>query len=260
VFNRHLTRHGRPGRGRRHLVGWCVAALAAGAALAGVLPVAAAEVGSTHPATLVAAGPARPDLPRRVTLSTGDRLLVAGDSLTAIGVDPATVSGPTVLFRFTRHGDRYAVPAMQLRRLARGEVDSEVFNVDRALGEAPSATPTTAEPSTAPEYGLTVRVIDRFGATDTGFVAVTNLDTGETGWYAQSGETLRLPAGRYAVTSEAFGNLATWDTTLSVYSLPQLRLDRDITLTLDHRKATPITVDLDEKRATRARTASTSAT
>jgi hypothetical protein len=227
---------------RRRLVSLGIA-VAVAAAL--VVAVGAAEVGSQP-----GLGDARPRVPdgiRPLTLPTGDRLAVGpGDSLDAIGYDRAGSSGFRALHRFRRHGQRYAVPAAAVPKVATGQMPVEAFNVDRLLG-GPAIGTANAVETDPTSYHLTVTIVDRGGATENSYASFSNLDTGEAGWFAVSGETLELPAGRYAVLSEAgLDGIAA-----SLFGIAELRVTADASVVVDHRGTRPVKLNLDNPQATR---------
>ncbi|MFC0111940.1 S8 family peptidase [Kibdelosporangium aridum] len=93
----------------------------AATALVMVLPLALAPAG-----TAAAAPPAAAGSPTQVTLITGDKVALLGNS---VQVTPAP-RGRTVPFQeFTRHGDRYVVPDDAAMLIQSGRLDRELFNV-----------------------------------------------------------------------------------------------------------------------------------
>jgi subtilisin family serine protease len=83
--------------------------------------------GSPVGASPAGASPPRPDTAGTwVTLITGDRVLVRGSGVI---IDPAARPGPVPFEQYTRHGDRYVLPADAGALVSAGKLDRELFNV-----------------------------------------------------------------------------------------------------------------------------------
>ncbi|MEN3357109.1 MAG: hypothetical protein V7637_1091 [Mycobacteriales bacterium] len=84
----------------------------------------ATGVAAAAPARLAATGGSS------VTLVTGDRVLLRGaGGRASVSVDPAPRSGPVPFTQYSRHGDRYVVPADAAGLIQAGVLDRELFNV-----------------------------------------------------------------------------------------------------------------------------------
>lgn len=165
---------------------------------------------------------------RTVTLPTGDRVWLTGDG--AAHVQPAP-GRERVGFLQTGDGDAHTVTPLDVRAdIARGRLDERRFRVGGRRAAAPRRT--------AAEHVLKARTIDLDGRSVLAAWSVTSYDDPGFGrWNARSDEELRLPPGRYAV-------YALIDTprngrpepARAFIMNPDVRLDRDVSLTLDARQ------------------------
>lgn len=190
--------------------------------------------------------PGGPDGLRRLTLPTGDRLVVRpGDSVDAIGRDPADPPALSALHRFRRNGERYAIPVAAVGKVVSGQLSREAFNVDRLLGNPARRGEPAARTADPTLHRLTVSIVDRSGTAENAYASFANLDTGEAGWFAGPGDTLELPAGRYSVLSFAAADAAE----PSMYAIPEFRLSGDAGISVDHRRTDPVTLNVDNPLA-----------
>jgi hypothetical protein len=112
----------------------------------------------------------------------------------------------------------------------------------------PNATRAKAE---AEQHTLAIRLLDRTGRPATSSLDgayVINLDTGGEA-HVQSGESLSLPAGRYAIHAIVDTPRPSTEPEGTVMAHPELRLDRDLSMTLDARRAHPISVRTNQRTA-----------
>ncbi len=136
--------------------------------------------------------------------------------------------------------------------------DTSVESVDgywtgRLLATAGSASVITALAvyKEAESYDLTLIHKDATGTVTNDYgTYVVGLDETLDGWaYDETGTvTLRLPTGRYGLTSRLFTPTDD-DWALAVLAQPELRLTRDMTLTLDARTARPVQMSVPERSA-----------
>jgi subtilisin family serine protease len=101
-------------------------------------------------------------------------------------------------------------------------------------------------------YDLTVRVIDRHGATATSYYSAVTSWSGEQVTYQMTpdGYTTRVPAGDYSVGAVIATEPDTESETLSLLARPQLRLKADTTVVIDARTAGAVDVTVPEPGAT----------
>jgi hypothetical protein len=114
----------------------------------------------------------------------------------------------------------------------------------RLDGVSASAVPKGPDAVT---FDVTFAMLDRHGKTPgTGegtSVVVINLDTG-TGYFQKAGDTVSLPAGRYGVTGNVRSGLE-----ITEVAIPELKVDRGQTVTLDASKAKQVRVSTDQPTA-----------
>ncbi|WP_273942152.1 hypothetical protein [Kutzneria chonburiensis] len=96
-------------------------------------------------------------------------------------------------------------------------------------------------------FDVTFAMLDRHGktpGTDEGTsVVVIDLDTG-AGYFQKAGDTVSLPAGRYGVTGSVWSG-----SELAEVAIPELKVDRGRTVTLDASKAKQVRVSADQPSA-----------
>ncbi|HEX6685990.1 MAG TPA: S8 family serine peptidase [Candidatus Limnocylindrales bacterium] len=103
-------------------------------------------------------------------------------------------------------------------------------------------------------YDLTVNLVDRAGnpapAGSHSTWTILDLDRVLNGkFFLVSGETVRLPRGRYAIHATIATARAGQEPTLSVISHPELKLDRDRVETVDARVGMPASISVDDPAA-----------
>lgn len=164
---------------------------------------------------------------KTVKLPTGDRVRVRDGEV--LGIDP----GPGrdhIAFQQVGHGrDLTVLPSDAAQR----KLDPRRFRLD-------GSTPPTRR-AAATDHGLKVEVLDRQGNPLPAMATVTSRDDPEFGpWGAGPGEELRVPDGRYAVhvTVGEHGP----DGPYLVLMAPEVRVDKDMTVTLDGRRARRVKV------------------
>ncbi|MET8845474.1 S8 family serine peptidase [Amycolatopsis sp. NPDC004625] len=85
----------------------------------------------TAPTAAAAPAPGRtPDAPSRITLVTGDQVLVGGGDVRVL---PARRDRPVPFRQYTRHGDSYVVPGDAAGLVRAGRLDEQLFNVTGLL-------------------------------------------------------------------------------------------------------------------------------
>ena len=108
-------------------------------------------------------------------------------------------------------------------------------------GVSASAVPKGPDVAT---FDVTFAMLDRHGKTPgTGegtSVVVIDLDTG-TGYFQKAGDTVSLPAGRYGVTANVRSG-----SEIAEVAIPELKVDRGRTVTLDASKAKQVRVSTDQ--------------
>ncbi|GLH95714.1 S8 family serine peptidase [Phytohabitans aurantiacus] len=116
------------------------------------------------------------------------------------------------------------------------------------------ATPVRTQVSVfreAESYDITVRVIDRHGATATAYNSAVTSWTGEQVSYQMTpdGYTTRVPAGDYSVGALIATDPDTEKETISLLARPQIRLKADTTVVIDARTAAAVDITVPEPGA-----------
>jgi subtilisin family serine protease len=135
-------------------------------------------------------------------------------------------------------------------------VDTSVASADgywtgrlvAAAGDTRVVTPLAVHKEVE-SYDLTVTHLGRDGAaTDNYLTFLTGLDSGDDERvYGAATQTVRLPKGRYGVTSWIFGAGEKEETT--VLARPELLLDGDLSLRLDGTAGRPVRMTVPERKA-----------
>lgn len=122
--------------------------------------------------------------------------------------------------------------------------------VTAAVGDASVRTQVSVfrEPES---YDLTVRVLDRDGATTTAYNSMVTSWSGAQVSYQMTpdGYTTRLPVGDYTVGAVIATDPETEDETISLLARPQVRLTADTTVVLDARTAGAVDISVPEAGA-----------
>ncbi|MGK5550851.1 hypothetical protein ACSNOI_04490 [Actinomadura kijaniata] len=192
--------------------------------LAAVLA-ASLTVPAAPPAQATPGPPAAPG-PRggagTVTLVTGDRVRVRDGAV--LGIDPGPGRDRIAFHQFGEGRDLTVLPSDAASR----RLDPRLFRIG---GGAPARRPAAAD------HGLKVEVLDREGrplaATAT---VISRDDVGFGSWTAAPGEELRVPPGRYAV------HVVAGDGPFLKIMAPEVRVEKDTTVTLDGRGARRVKV------------------
>ncbi|WP_026412670.1 PA domain-containing protein [Actinomadura oligospora] len=164
---------------------------------------------------------------RTVKLPTGDRVRVQDG--TVVGIDPGPGRDHIAFQQVGRGRDLTVLPSDAAQR----KLDPNLFRI----GGAPAPVRRAA----AADHGLKVEVLDRQGNPLPAMATVTSRDDPEFGmWGVGPGEELRVPDGRYAVhvTVGEHGREGPY----LVLAAPEVRVDKDMTVTLDGRRARRVKV------------------
>ncbi|MEV4251984.1 hypothetical protein AB0J52_02320 [Spirillospora sp. NPDC049652] len=175
---------------------------------------------------------------RTVRLPTGDRVRVQDGSV--VGIDP----GPgrdRIAFQQIGHGrDLTVLPSDAAQR----ELDPDLFRI----GGAPAPVRRAAA---ATDHGLKVQILDRQGRPLQAAASVTSRDDPDFGtWLAAPGEELRVPPGRYFVNAMAGENGR--EGPYLALSDPDVNVDKDMTVTLDGRRARQVKLGVAARPTARA--------
>jgi subtilisin family serine protease len=98
-------------------------------------------------------------------------------------------------------------------------------------------------------HGLTVRLVDHNGQpSHNSYASLADLDTGNT-WWLSSGDTLRLPEGRYAIHGYVESRRSGMEPEYTIIVHPELALTEDTTVLLDGRYSQPVSASVADKPA-----------
>lgn len=225
---------------------------AAGAALA-LAVVGVGQAGTSPAAT--PAPVAAPVGPYTVTLPTGDQVSLADPEGNHLSVRPGPGRAGIPFAVVRTGGSVYVLPRDTPAPVREGAAERKPFDVTglvraryRGLPQPHADAPSAATAAEGETHELTIRYLDRTGApTQDAFGIVSGWDQNTAAWPPVDPggtSTVELPEGRYNL-----GAFLGSGTGTALLVQPVVDLTRDLTVTLDARKAGPVTLGVPEPSA-----------